>query len=247
MQDNTLELKGFLSILKRRKWDFILTAAGVFIIVAIAAFAWPPTYRSTSTILIEAQEIPAEYVKSTVTAFAEQRLQAINQRIMSYTTLIEIINRFNLYADKRKSSTTEQIVEKMRTKYIKFDTINAEGVDPRTGRSGTVALAFTVSFDGEKPDVVLQVANVLSSLYLEENLKMRKQQTAGASKFIEDEATGIKAKLSELDAQIAGFKQKNLDSLPELAQMNLQTLDRAAWALIFSIPEKVPSLKFLTA
>ena len=226
MEENKLELKGFLSILKRRKWDFILTAAGVFIIVAIMAFIWPPTYRSTSTILIEAQEIPKEYVMSTVTAFAEQRLQAINQRIMSSTTLLEIIKRFNLYADERTKLTTEEIVDKMRKKYIKFDTISADVIDQRTGRTASATIAFSVSFDGDNPDVVLQVTNVLSSLYLEENLKSREQQTAGASKFIDEEAKTIKVNLSELDAKIAVFKRKNLDSLPELSQLNLQTLDR---------------------
>lgn len=226
MEGNTLELKGFLSIIKRRKWDFILTSAGVFIIVAIIAFVWPPTYRSTATILIEAQEIPKEYVMSTVSAFAEQRLQAINQRIMSYTTLLEIINRFNLYADKKNKWTTEEIVEKMRKKDIKFDTVSADVIDPRTGRPASATIAFTVSFDGENADVVSQVANVLSSLYLQENLKSREQQTAGASKFIEEEAKSIQVNLAGLDSKIAAFKRKNLDSLPELSQLNLQTLDR---------------------
>lgn len=226
MEENTLELKGFLAILKRRKWDFILTAVGIFSIVAIIAFVWPPTYRSTSTILIEAQEIPKEYVTSTVTAFAEQRLQAINQRIMSSTMLLDIINRFNLYADERKKMTTEEVVDKMRKKYIKFDTISADVIDQRTGRPASATIAFSVSFDGRNPDVVLQVANVLSSLYLEENLKSREQQTAGASKFIDEEAKTIKENLAELDARIAVFKRKNLDSLPELSQLNLQTLDR---------------------
>ena len=226
MEQNEFDINVFFTIFKRRKWDFILTAAGFFIAIAIVTFAWPPTYRSTSTILIEEQEIPKEYVLSTVTGYAEQRLQSINQRIMSYTRLLEIINRFNLYEDLKSKWTTEEIVEKMRKKYIKFETVSIDVVDQRTGRPSAATIAFTVSFDGEKPEVVQQIANVLASLYLEENLKTRDQRTAGASKFIEEEAMIIQANLNQLDAKIAVFKQKNLDSLPELSQLNLQTIDR---------------------
>ncbi len=226
MEENNLELKDFLAILKHRKWDFIITAVCVFIIVAIAALVWPPTYRSTATMLIESQGIPTDYVRSTVTAFAEQRLQAINQRITSSTTLMEVIKRFNLYADERKTMGTEEIVDKMRKKHIKLDTISANVIDPQTRRPGSATIAFTVSFEGEKPDVVLQVTNMLSSLYLEENLKIGERQTENASKFIEDEAKTIKDSLAELDGKIAAFKGKNLNSLPELSQFNMQSVDR---------------------
>ena len=58
------------------------------------ALLLPPIYKSTATILIEEQEIPTDFVMTTVTSFAEQRIQQINQRIMSFTRLLEIIQRF---------------------------------------------------------------------------------------------------------------------------------------------------------
>ena len=101
----------------------------------VAAIVWPRTYRSTSTILIEEQEIPRDFVVTTVTGYADERLQSINQRIMSTTRLLEIINRFNLYADLRKRMTTEEVVEIMR-KDIKFETISADVMDKKgTARS----------------------------------------------------------------------------------------------------------------
>ena len=94
-----------VAIIKRRKWYIILPAVSIFLLAVIVAFAWPRTYRSASTILIEEQEIPREYVMTTVYSYAEQRLQAINQRIMSSTRLTEIIKKQNLYADLQKKST----------------------------------------------------------------------------------------------------------------------------------------------
>jgi len=114
----------------------------------------------------------------------------------------------------------------MRKKHIKLETISANVIDPQTRRPGSATIAFTISFEGKRPDVVLQVANMLSSLYLEENLKIGKRQTENASKFIEDEAKTIKDNLVELDGKIAAFKGRNLNSLPELSQFNVQSVDR---------------------
>ena len=218
-------IKDFGEILKRRKWSIILPSLIVFAIAMVVAFILPPIFRSTGTILIEEQEIPREYVISTVTSYAEQRVQSISQRIMSSTRLLEIINRFNLYADLRQKWTIEEVIEKMR-KDIKFQMISADVVDRRTGRPTAAVIAFSISYNGKNPSVVQQVANVLASLYLEENLKAREQQTMGAVKFIEDEMRDVQAKLAQYDAKIAAYKQKHPYTLPELNQLNFQELER---------------------
>jgi len=200
-------------------------AFGIFLIAVLLVMIWPPTYRSTSTILIEEQDIPKEYVTTTVTGYAEQRLQTINQRIMTHDQLLAIVNRYNLYPDMRKKASIEAVVDKAR-RSILFETVSADVID-KTGRPSTATIAFTVSFEGAKPEVVQQVANGLASLYLEENVKNREEKSASASKFIETEGKQIQEQLMQLDAQIADFKQKNLNSLPELSQFNLQTLDRS--------------------
>jgi polysaccharide chain length determinant protein (PEP-CTERM system associated) len=225
MEPEVKNIQDLRAILKRRKREFILPALFIFVLSAVVAFALPSIYRSTATILIEEQEIPKEYVMSMVTSFAEQRIQSSTQRIMSSTRLIEIIKRFNLYADLRERWTMEEIIAKMR-KDIKFETISAEVMDRRTGRPTVATIAFTISYEGKDPGVVLQVANVLSSLYLEENIRLRDEKTAGASKFIEDEMKDVHASLANLDAKIAEYKKKNINTLPELNQMNIQELDR---------------------
>jgi polysaccharide chain length determinant protein (PEP-CTERM system associated) len=196
----------------------------VFSLTTMIAFLIPPKYRSSSTILIEDQEIPKEYVSANVTSYADQRLQSINQKIIGTTRLLEIINRFNLYADIRKTRTIEEVVAKMR-KDIKFNTINADVKDPRTGMPAQATIAFSVSYDGKSPAVVQQIANELASLYLAENLRVRQKQSTGTARFMEDEMKNVQIELAKIDSRIAVYKQQNLNTLPELNQLNLQTLD----------------------
>ena len=168
MDQETKSLNEIMEILKRRKKVFLITAIAVLAIAIAASILWPPVYRSTSTILIEEQEMPRDFVATTVTSYAEQRLQNINQRIMSTAKLLEIINRFNLYEDMRKRVTVEEVVAKMR-KDIKFETMSAEVMDRRTGRQTAITIAFTVSYEGRNPETVPAVATELSSLYLQVN------------------------------------------------------------------------------
>ncbi len=217
-------IQDILAIVKRRKWLVIVPALSVFFLSVVIAFMIPPTFRSSSTILIEEQEIPREYVSTNVTTFADQRLQTINQQIMGSARLQEIITRFNLYADLRRNKTGEEIIAKMR-KDIKFNTISADVVDPRTGRPAQATIAFSVSYDGKNPMVVQKVANELASLYLNENLKTREKQSLGTTRFMEEEMKSVQAELVKIDSEIAAYKQQNINALPELAQVNLQVLD----------------------
>ncbi len=226
MEDQqAIKLQDVTKIMMRRWRVFALTALAVFFCALAIVAVWKPVYRSTSTILIEEQEISREYVMATVTSFAESRLQSINQRIMSSARLLEIIKRFNLYEDERDRKTTEEIIDNMRKKDIKFETISADVVDSRTGRSSQATIAFTVSFEGKNPQTVQEVANVLASLYLEENMKMVNQQTTGTLNFLEEEMKSVQVKLFSLDKRIALFKENNPHAMPELLQFNLQTLD----------------------
>jgi polysaccharide chain length determinant protein (PEP-CTERM system associated) len=219
-------ISDLLRIIKRRKWDIVIPAVAIFLLAIIVALSLPKKYRSTATILIEAQEVPTDYVKANITSFADQRLQTINQRIMGTPKLLEMIKRFNLYADKMQSWTTDEIVNKMRKKDIKFATISADVVDPRSGRPGQATIAFSLTFEGPTPEIAQQVATELSSLYMGENLKVREEQSKGTSKFLSDEMKQIQESLAGIESRIASFKQKNINSLPELSQVNMQVFDQ---------------------
>ena len=224
MDEGLMSLNDYFTIIRRRKWSLMLPTFGVILLAVLVALVMPPTYKSTATILIEEQEIPAEFVQTPITSYAEQRIQTINQRIMSYTRLQEIIDRFDLYHDMRDKHPTEMIVEKMREN-TKLEMINADVIDPRTGRPSEASIAFSLSYEGkDNPQKIQQVASVLTSLFLEENLRSRVQQTQATAQFLEEERKRVKESLDDLEAKIAEFKEKHTNTLPELLQVNIQNL-----------------------
>jgi uncharacterized protein involved in exopolysaccharide biosynthesis len=211
--------------LKRWRWPAIGAVVLVFGVCAVSALLWPPTYRSTGTILIEQQELPEDLVASTITTYADQRIQVISQRVMTTDNLLRLINQFNLYPKLRARQPRESLLARMR-KDIRFSMISADVMDPRQGRATKADIAFSVSYDSPSPDLAARVANQLVSLYLDENLRNRQQLSADAETFLEQQAKGLEQSIAGTQSALAAFKNKHINSLPEEETVNRETLIR---------------------
>jgi len=225
MEQTEKSLGDYLAILRRRKGS-LLGALGAILLATIGvAFGLPAIYRSSATILIEQQEVPEELVRSTITSYADQRIQTISQRVMTTSNLMGVVNKYNLYSEVRKKQPMEVVLEKMRDD-IQLETINADVVNPRTMQSTKATIAFTLSYESKSPTLAQQVANELVSLYLNENLKSRTATAAETSTFLTEEAKKLSARVAELETKLADFKEKNVGKLPELSQINLELMNR---------------------
>ncbi len=225
MEEQPLDLKDYLGALKRRRLSILGVAAVVFLAGLLTAVLWPPTYRSSATILIKEQDIPPELVRSTVTSYAAQRIQAISQMVMARSNLLEIIKKYGLYKDDSKRLTTEEIIEEMRDN-IDLQMIDAEVVDPRSGRPTAATIAFRLSFTGDHPGQVQKVANELTSLYLKENLKERSEKASETYNFLTAESERLSREIDELEEKLAAFKEQHINELPELRELNQTLMDR---------------------
>lgn len=209
----------------RRRTTFFVVA-GILIVCTVAlALLLPPTYMAGATILIEQQEIPQELVRSAVTSFADQRVQVISQRVMTTQNLLGLIERYNLYPAIRLTKPREVLLLKMRGD-IALKMISADVIDPRSGRPTQATIAFNVSYKNHSPELALKVANDLTSLYLNENLTSRTQMAEQTSSFFSQEAERLQKRIQELDKELADFKQKNHDKLPDISQLNVQISER---------------------
>ena len=214
----------------RRRRTFFLVAGLATLVTILLAVLLPSTYRSTATILIEQQEIPQELVRSVITSFADQRVQVISQRVMTTQNLLALVDRYKLYPDIRQKEAREVLIEKMR-KDIAMHMISADVIDPRSGRPTQATIAFSVSYQSRSPDLALKVANDLTSLYLNENLTSRTQLGQQTTTFFSEEASRQAAHIAVLDQALTAFKEKHRNDLPDLVELNLQTMERTELAL----------------
>src|ERR1700761_4948120 len=212
--DKPLGLRGYLAAAKhRRSWllaTFVLSLAAAFLLAVLL----PAHYRSAGTILIEQQEMPQAFVRSTVTSYADERVQVISKRVMTTETLLNIIRQYDLYPKERAKDTREALMERMR-KDIGLKMISADVIDPRSGHPTSATIAFEVSYTSRSPDLAAKVANELTTLYLNENLNNRTQLARDAANFLQSEGDRLNQRIGELEAELAKFKEQHFNQLPE--------------------------------
>src|SRR5262245_52701604 len=226
MQEQAPSLQELAGAARRRIVPIAAVAAAVFVVGVPVVLAWPAVFRSTATILIEEQEIPKEFVRSTVTTIADERIQVITQQVMTRSTLMQIVEKYDLYARERRYLSNEEILDRMR-RDIRTQTISVEGGGGRLFGAASRAIAFKVSYDNEAPQKAQQVANELVTLYLNENVRTRRQRADEATAFFADEAERIGKQITEIEAKLAAFKRANARRLPETTPLNLQLRERA--------------------
>jgi len=225
LEPEGLSLPEYVGIAKRRLRPMLIAFAAGLLTTILLTLLWPAAYRSTATILIEQQELPADLVRSTVTSFADERVQTISQRVMTTETLLGIIRRYDLYPKERSRETRDQIIKRMRDD-IGVKMISADVVDPRSGAPTKATIAFTVSFTDHSPDESAKVANELTTLFLNDNVETRTQLADGAATFLQAQVTQVSQHLGKVESDLSAFESKHFEALPDLTQLNMQLIDR---------------------
>jgi polysaccharide chain length determinant protein (PEP-CTERM system associated) len=203
-------------VLCRRRWWLALPAFGVWLAAWALAWLLPAVYRSETVILVEQQKVPDIYVVPNVSADLQDRLQNMTQQILSRTRLLNIMEEFNLYPKLRARVTGDEMVERMR-KDIQVELVQA------VNRTGNLS-AFKVAYLSNDPVLAQKVTSQLTSLFINENLKTRQEQSAQTTQFLATQLEEAGHGLAEQEARVKEFKTQYLGELPEQVQSNVQIL-----------------------
>jgi len=214
-------LASVLEIVRRRRMLALLPFVFLLAAAASLAFFLPSLWTARATVLVNRQEIPEAYVKSTVNTDVDARLLTLTHDVLDTPRLSKIIEENNLYPSLRRSKAMPDVVDRMR-KDINIDVVEAK---ERRGREST-ALVFTVAYTTTDPVVSARVTNTLASLFSEENSRQREQQAVGTSEFLEAQLGELRTKLAAQEQRITAYKEQHLGELPEQKEVNLRTLER---------------------
>ena len=212
-------------IIKRCKWWLILPFVSIVILSSLIRLILPNIYKSTATILIQSQQIPSTLVPSTVTGYAEQRIQTITQEVMSRSKILNLVKKYDLLPGKREKLTTEGLVDRIRDRII-LEPVNAEINKETQSRPVLLTIAFTLSYEDEDPKKAQLVTNEISSYYLGKNLESREKYALGTTKFLEEQLKEVKSAMGRLDTKLAEYRESNLEKLPEFTNLNMQKVEK---------------------
>src|SRR5271157_2231855 len=205
-------MQDYISLVKRRKFWFIFPVVAVAVATAVMSVRLPNIYRSEAIILVQPSKVPTSFVATTVTTPMADRIATIYQQVTSPSRLKRIMDSLGLYPDIRKRDGEQEAV------FVMMKAVNVEQVTAM----GANAPAFRISYKGRNPAQAAQVTNQLTAMFIEENLKVREEQSYGTSDFIEGELKKVEQQLEEKDQELNEVRAKYGQDLPESGQFHLQ-------------------------
>ncbi len=213
-------LEDILIILQRRFLYFIIPVLVVAPLGVLTVMLLPAQYTAKGTILVESQQIPTELVRSTINAYAQERIQTIRARVMTHNRLLEVADKYKVFPEATRLSESERVAKMRERMNVSLITI-----DSRRRDDGTIA--FTVSYRDEDARKAYLVANEFMTLFLNEDVRTRTAGASNTTEFFQREAGRLRNQVTALEQQISDFKVKNADALPEHLNMHLDMLERA--------------------
>jgi uncharacterized protein involved in exopolysaccharide biosynthesis len=161
---------------------------------------------------LQSQEIAPDIVMPVVTATASERAQLIQHRVMTRDNLLAIASKFRLFPGASDSSAVADVMRKR----IQIKPLSVE-VDGQL-RPNSRAVAFTVGFEHESPELSVRVANELITLIVSGDENSRSTRTTEMVKLLTSQTKELETKLESTQAQMLEIIRRPRDDLSELPE-----------------------------
>lgn len=201
---------GFISslptILWERRWLIIIPFVILSIAGLAAALLLPRSYRSSATLLVESQNLPAEATAAgPADTVIDRRMAKIRQQILSRPDLVGLIQANNLYDAAARREPLSKLVERMR------DATALTAVDADIARNGGAAgsIAFSLTFDYPSAPQAQLVAQTFVDRLLKLDASETQAQAQTNARFLEDQESNLQTQVTAVETQINRITGQN--------------------------------------
>ena len=204
-------LKYYSSVFLRRLPWFLIPAVAISAVSVIVAMTLPPTYTSRARFVVESPQIPDALAPPSSTGPSAERLQIIQQQLLSRPNLLEVARRHDAVVGMANMSA-DQIFDAMMNQ-TKFNITGG-------GRTGQPVQA-TLTFDAARAQISAAVVGDFVDLIQREDVEGRTGRAGQTLDFFQQEVDRLSGELSAQSDRILQFKRQNADALPEGQEFRL--------------------------
>jgi polysaccharide chain length determinant protein (PEP-CTERM system associated) len=202
----------YLKIFLRRKWLVVFSIVFIMFGAAIYCVAITDLYKSSTTILVFPPTVSTKYISPLSNYRIQDRIPAIQKQVLSRPRLTAVMDELGLYGEERKNALPENLVEKMQNS-IQIRILKDKA-------------AFELSFEYKDPKLAMMTVAKLSSLFIDENIRVKEQQAVATSAFLETQLNETKARLEAQEERLKRYKLHYMGELPQEMQSNLTMMNR---------------------
>ncbi|OGX15249.1 MAG: hypothetical protein A2166_00495 [Omnitrophica WOR_2 bacterium RBG_13_41_10] len=182
----------YLKIFFRRKWLFLSPIFIGFVISLIACFLLPPTYESSTVILVEEEKMINPLIQGlAISTTLVDRMRTLKEQILSWNSLVALTKRLDLAKNVDSQSGFESLINSLR----KDITVQMRGPN-----------LIKISYFGPKPAQTQLITKTLTDIFIDENMRSQTKETGVAIDFIKEQLEVYKRKIK--DSEIAGLEEQ---------------------------------------
>ncbi len=229
-ENRELTMDDYLAMLRRRLKVILIPALLAPLAGFLVSYVFPPKYTSTSTVLVEGQKVPENYVAPVITADFTQRIQTLSQEVVSPSRLRPVIQSLALVKPEEEGKLISDIQQNVLVQPVitsmsaAANTAGAAGAKRKPSANSEPVPGFNVNYSDSNPTRAQKICNVMTSLIVDENLRSRAEVAQSTTEFLGRQLDEAKRSIDDQDAKLAAFKKQYMGQLPGDADNNARML-----------------------
>ncbi len=210
----------YLALIVRRRWWAIIPAVILSGIAILITLQFPKTYVSQTMILLQPRDVPQDFVMDLIGGDANERLNALEQTVLSRTNILKIVNEFEGQLPEGRASNDEGRVAGLKKRIaIELTAAQKKSRNPST-------FNIQITYRDRNPEVAQKIAGRLASLFIEQDNRERENKVFGTAEFLEAELAKTTEQLRQSEESLKSLNMRYRYSLPTEMESNQRTLDR---------------------
>ena len=205
-QKQQVTLKDYLLIIFSRKKFFLLPFMLIFFTASLGSFFLPRYYHSGVLIKVEEKRsinplaVEERLRMPTKEITLTERFKTLTEEILSYPRLITLIEEENLAEETgRDLASFGSLVGDLRKR------ITVKMISPEV---------FAVYYEDRNPQKAKKVVNTLMGIFIQDNIKKKKEEAMAGVDYAESQAELYKKRLIEAEQKLKEFREKYTLQLP---------------------------------
>jgi polysaccharide chain length determinant protein (PEP-CTERM system associated) len=200
----------FIQMLKRRKWMILLPVLTMTAAIGYVVYKLPSVYESKTLLTVKPPTISEKVVQSLTDEDLTQRLQTINQEVLSRSSLEPMVAKYKLFQlEKDSGMDMALIIERMYKNIV---------VEPEKSDDDRKVAAFKITYRDRSPEAARNVTAELAGKYVNAQIAASTQTAEVTREFIDNQLGLAKTSLDALEKQRLDIMTQNVETLPDSSQ-----------------------------
>lgn len=251
MIDEEIDLQQYWIVLKRRRWSILILALLLTLLAVLVVFSITPTYRGTSTVLIEAQQ--AKYVSIEevygLDSGNKEYYQTQYEILKSRRIAERVIDSLNLTALEELNPPKEDSLFSVRDVLISLMILDDVSLFSEQVREAIIERFMErvhvelvkgtqlarIAFDSESPQIAAEVTNAIARAYIDDQMESRLEMTRQATQWLGERIDVLKSNLDQSEKVLQEFLvSESLVDVGGVSTLTAQRLDELTTQVVGS-------------